>query len=162
MSRKLALLGAPLVVAAVACGYSSVEHVDTAGQYVLNPSGTVRCWVTPTGEGAGTAGPGVTCKATGSMSPQAGQWQTLGFLQAPVAHNGSRFQDATVDAAGDFSFQAGNEVGAGGSDDDLVLAYGKTYKVQGWTIWADTHGTQFTNDATGHGMFVSIENVYAF
>jgi len=31
-----------------------------------------------------------------------------------------------------------------------------------WTIYHDASGTRFTNDRTGHGMFVSIENVYAF
>jgi hypothetical protein len=34
--------------------------------------------------------------------------------------------------------------------------------VQGWTVLPDSDGTRFTNDATGHGMFVSIENVAAF
>jgi hypothetical protein len=43
---------------------------------------------------------------------------------------------------------------------DVVLAYGKTYN--GWTILPTSDGTRFANDRTGHGMFVSIENVYAF
>ena len=45
-------------------------------------------------------------------------------------------------------------------DQDVVLAYGKTYN--GWTILPPSDGTRFANDRTGHGMFVSIENVYAF
>jgi hypothetical protein len=45
-------------------------------------------------------------------------------------------------------------------DQDVVLAYGKTYN--GWTILPTSDGTRFANDRTGHGMFVSIENVYAF
>jgi hypothetical protein len=32
----------------------------------------------------------------------------------------------------------------------------------GWTILPSSDGTRFTNDGTGHGMFVSIENVYSF
>ena len=44
----------------------------------------------------------------------------------------------------------------------VVLNYGQTYHFQGWTITASTQGTRFTNDQTGHGMFVSIENTYPF
>jgi hypothetical protein len=37
-----------------------------------------------------------------------------------------------------------------------------TYQAQGWKIEADIDGTRFTNDRTGHGMFVSIDNVETF
>lgn len=37
-----------------------------------------------------------------------------------------------------------------------------TYQAQGWRIKADIDGTRFTNDRTGHGMFVSIDNVETF
>jgi len=30
------------------------------------------------------------------------------------------------------------------------------------TIYPDATGTRFTNDRTGHGVFVSIDDVYAF
>ncbi len=43
-----------------------------------------------------------------------------------------------------------------------TLTYGHGYHHGNWTIYADETGTKFTNDRTGHGMFVSIENVYAF
>jgi hypothetical protein len=42
----------------------------------------------------------------------------------------------------------------------VVLANGKT--CNGRTILPTSDGTRFANDRTGHGMFVSIENVYAF
>ena len=42
------------------------------------------------------------------------------------------------------------------------MAYGQTYHSGNWTIYPDETGTRFTNERTGHGMFVSIENVYAF
>jgi hypothetical protein len=45
---------------------------------------------------------------------------------------------------------------------DLVLQYGQTYHVLGWTILPTFDGTRFTNDGTGHGMFVSVDNVYSF
>jgi hypothetical protein len=38
----------------------------------------------------------------------------------------------------------------------------KTYTAQGWTISATSDGTRFTNDHTGHGMFVSIDKVNTF
>jgi hypothetical protein len=38
----------------------------------------------------------------------------------------------------------------------------RTYEAAGWTIVADESGTRFTNDRTGHGMFVSIEKVEPF
>jgi hypothetical protein len=38
----------------------------------------------------------------------------------------------------------------------------RTYAAQGWTITADIGGTRFTNDRTGHGMFVSIDKVETF
>jgi hypothetical protein len=37
-----------------------------------------------------------------------------------------------------------------------------TYVAQGWTIKADIDGTRFTNERTGHGMFVSIDDVETF
>ncbi|BBX24312.1 hypothetical protein MTER_37230 [Mycolicibacter terrae] len=37
-----------------------------------------------------------------------------------------------------------------------------TYQAQGWKIKADIDGTRFTNERTGHGMFVSIDNVETF
>ncbi len=47
-------------------------------------------------------------------------------------------------------------------NNDVVLQYGQTYNVQGWRIVSGPDGTRFTNSSTGHGMFVSIQNVYTF
>lgn len=43
----------------------------------------------------------------------------------------------------------------------VTLDY-RTYLAAGWTITADSEGTRFTNDNTGHGMFVRIEGVETF
>jgi hypothetical protein len=43
----------------------------------------------------------------------------------------------------------------------VTLDY-QTYRAQGWTIAASGSGTRFTNDDTGHGMFVSIQAVNGF
>jgi hypothetical protein len=42
------------------------------------------------------------------------------------------------------------------------MGYGQNYHRGNWSIHHDETGTRFTNDRTGHGMFVSIEDVYAF
>lgn len=42
------------------------------------------------------------------------------------------------------------------------MGYGQTYHRGNWTIYPDATGTRFTNNLTGHGIFVSVENVYAF
>jgi hypothetical protein len=38
----------------------------------------------------------------------------------------------------------------------------RTYSAEGWTIVADADGTRFTNDRTGHGMFLSVSGVEVF
>ncbi|WP_099024164.1 hypothetical protein [Mycolicibacterium palauense] len=43
----------------------------------------------------------------------------------------------------------------------VTLDY-RTYTAQGWTIDAEAGGTRFTNDATGHGMFVAVQGVESF
>jgi hypothetical protein len=52
-------------------------------------------------------------------------------------------------------------VGNLGDIPTVTLDY-RTYAAVGWTIAAGESGTRFTNDRTGHGMFVSIEHVDAF
>jgi hypothetical protein len=43
-----------------------------------------------------------------------------------------------------------------------AMSYGTIYHALGWTIIPTSDDTTFTNDATGHGMTVSVENVHAF
>jgi hypothetical protein len=42
---------------------------------------------------------------------------------------------------------------------DLVLTYGQVFNLKGWTVEPSSVGTRFTNDRTGHGMFVSRQGV---
>jgi hypothetical protein len=69
---------------------------------------------------------------------------------------------AIVDRGGNFSFQCCAGIGGSQPINFLTMAYGQTYNVQGWTVAASVDGTRFTNNGTGRGMFVSIENVYPF
>jgi hypothetical protein len=126
---------------AIAVGLFGVASVPTAaadgGQYVRTQSGKFRCLVSSTGQGVGISGPVVVCEPRGGGV------------------------GAAVDAAGNVVFRNGN-IGAAYIERDLVLAYGQTYQVQGWTIAASSDGTRFTNNATGHGLFLSVGNTYAF
>ncbi len=116
---------------------------DGVTTYVRTKSGQMRCAVTATS---------VACERT----------SVDGFPQAPASSTaGVRWNLAGVDARGVFSWNEGN-IGGPGVDDDLVLEYGVTRQMSGWSVEARSDGTRFTNDATGRGMFVSIENVYAF
>jgi len=65
----------------------------------------------------------------------------------------------------------GVEISAGGSNRWVLGNLGAmpttaidydTYQAVGWTIVADSTGTTFTNDGTGHGMFISTERVEFF
>lgn len=158
MVRRTAVLAGSLMVA-IAYGPISLAYANTAGQYVRTESGKVRCWVTATGQGTGNNGPTVICEASSLSFDQS---QNHGFLQAPMTNYGSHWHAAVVDAAGNFQFEDGGNIGGSKPQNDLVLQYGQTYDVSGWTILPTSDGSRFTNDGTGHGMFVSIENVYPF
>lgn len=154
MRRSLLCVAAFAPVVAI-CVAVAPPAVADGGQYVRTQSGKVRCWVTASGMGTGVKGPVVICEASGP--------ENVGFLQAPMYGYGSmHYTGAVVDGAGNFSFQGGGNIGGANLDDDLVLSYGKSYNIQGWTIVSSPGGTRFTNNATGRGMFVSIENVYSF
>jgi len=75
---------------------------------------------------------------------------------------GIHFDLAEVTASGGFNWNDGHIGGGGTPQNDLVLNYGQTYHVLGWTILSSSNGTRFTNDGTGHGLFVSVENVAPF
>jgi hypothetical protein len=140
MSAKIAVL-VPALMIALTCGPVPWAAAVPGVQYVRTESGAVRCVVMPTQ---------VICE------------HGPGFPQAPVSQYGSHFDNAEVTPAGNFQWNDGNIGGGGTPQNDLVLNYGQTYHTQGWTIVPNEDGTRFTNDSTGHGMFVSIENVSSF
>jgi hypothetical protein len=78
------------------------------------------------------------------------------FTNAPKVE-GEQANGVSVNATGKLSWVAGNL----GAIPTVPIDY-RTYSAQGWTIVANTDGTRFTNDATGHGMFVSIDHVDSF
>lgn len=98
----------------------------------------------------------VVCQSSGSL-----EQGNRGFTQAPIDDSGLHWFLAFVNAVGAFHWGNGNIPGAH-PENDQVLDYGQTYSIAGWAIAATESGTTFTNQRTGHGMFVAIENVRAF
>lgn len=78
-------------------------------------------------------------------------------LELPVGFGNNAAQ---VDDTGKLQYLGVGMVGD--PDRDIVLHYGETYHLQGWTLLPTDHGTRFTNDRTGHGMFVSVHGIYSF
>ncbi len=78
------------------------------------------------------------------------------FENSPVV-SGTPANSVSVDASGTVRWIVGNL----GDIPAVILDY-RTYSAAGWTIAADETGTRFTNDETGHGMFVAVEGVESF
>jgi hypothetical protein len=78
------------------------------------------------------------------------------FANSPI-QDGEPANGVNVTADGQFRWVVGNL----GDIPTVTLDY-QTYHAQGWTIDAASSGTRFTNDRTGHGMFVSIEAANGF
>lgn len=78
------------------------------------------------------------------------------FTNSPMTE-GEHANGVSITANGDVQWVLGNL----GAIPTVTIDY-RTYQAQGWTIAADIGGTRFTNDHTGHGMFVSIDHVDTF
>jgi len=78
------------------------------------------------------------------------------FTDSPTI-DGAQANGVEVSANGDNRWVVGNL----GAMPTVTLDYA-TYYAVGWTIEAGSDGTRFTNDETGHGMFVSTERVDFF
>jgi hypothetical protein len=78
------------------------------------------------------------------------------FTNSPL-QDGEHANGVSITSGGSVQWVLGNL----GAIPTVVIDY-KTYAAQGWTINATEQGTRFTNDHTGHGMFVSIDKVNTF
>jgi hypothetical protein len=78
------------------------------------------------------------------------------FTNSPIK-DGEHANGVSVNSDGSVEWVLGNL-----GDIPVVTIDYRTYAAQGWTIAARLEGTRFTNARTGHGMFVSIENVETF
>jgi hypothetical protein len=78
-------------------------------------------------------------------------------FEDPPVQEGQPANGVTVSADGSMQWIVGNL-----GDIPAVTIDDRTYSAVGWTIVATSDGIRFTNQATEHGMFVSIEKVDAF
>jgi hypothetical protein len=78
------------------------------------------------------------------------------FTNSPM-QDGERANGVNLSADGSLRWVVGNL----GDIPVKTIDYG-TYSAVGWTIEATSDGTRFTNQATKHGMFVSIDKVDSF
>ena len=78
------------------------------------------------------------------------------FENSPVI-DGESANGVSVTSGGTVKWIVGNL----GDIPTVTLDYG-TYSTVGWTIDAETDGTRFTNNGTGHGMFVAVQGVQTF
>lgn len=78
------------------------------------------------------------------------------FTNSPI-QDGVRTNGVRLTADGDVEWLVGNL-----GDIPVVTLDYRTYRALGWTIEASEDGTRFTNDSTGHGMVVAIEDVQTF
>ncbi|BBX06758.1 hypothetical protein [Mycolicibacterium aichiense] len=78
-------------------------------------------------------------------------------IDTPMMY-GAPANGVNVTTTGDFEWGIGDI----GQQPFKTLSYGTIYKAFGWTITPTSDGTTFLNDATSHGMTVSIEGVQPF
>lgn len=101
--------------------------------YIETKSGLTRCQISSEAVG---------CEAEFENSPSVDGYPANGV---------------NLTAGGEVSWVSGNL----GDIPTVALDY-RTYTALGWTIVASADGTRFTNDNTGHGMFVRIEGVEVY
>ncbi|MCV7087348.1 hypothetical protein [Mycolicibacter hiberniae] len=106
---------------------------DNGYVFIETKSGRTRCQI---------SSPQVDCEAE--------------FTNSPLK-DGQHANGVSVSADGTVQWVLGNL-----GDIPVVTIDYLTYRAQGWTINADIDGTRFTNDRSGHGMVVSIDNVDTF
>jgi len=143
MSRLWTPIVSTLAVASAIVA-SPVSFADPSDfQYVSTVSGAVRCVI---------SADHVSCERSSAE----------GFPDAPPADSGTgNMNIARVDADGSFEWGLAN-IGSGPDGGPLMLQYDLPYQIKGWTVAPSSDGTRYTNDATGHGMFVSIDGVDPF
>jgi hypothetical protein len=124
-----------LSMAALAIGLpaSASATSEDASVAFQTQAGKVFCYVSPADVG---------CQAPFTNTP----------IQDGVRTNGVRLgADGTVEYL----------VGDLGDLPEPALEY-SSFSAAGWTIDAAADGTRFTNDATGHGMFVNVDRVETY
>lgn len=117
---------------------------------VRTPSPPMRCQVSS--DYGNRRGPTVVCQTAGFPQSPMNPAPYPGWAGDPlVLHQ----DQAIVSASGQFEWRTANLGLAPPGQPDTTLVEGQTYHLHGWTIAPAAEGTRFTNDATGHGMFIA-------
>jgi hypothetical protein len=132
-------VGLLATVSALLC-LSMVSPSTAAADNFLTQSERLLCAVTPDSTISISGEDAVVCQGEFDHAPELG---------AGAVTNGD----------GTFRWEVGN---LSIYSSTTNMQYGHTYHRGNWSIYHADNGTRFTNDRTGHGMFVSIESVYAF
>ncbi|WP_428338875.1 hypothetical protein [Mycobacterium sp.] len=139
---------ATVAFASIAAVVSPAPPAHAGGQYVRTQSGLVRYLVTASDQSRGGA-PTVACDDDrGFQRPRSAEPTT--------STSRSRSSRRPADSPGDRG-----DIG-GTPQNDLQLVTGQTLRIQGWTVAPVSDGTQFTNDGSGHGLFVRVDEVSPF
>ncbi|KUI22007.1 hypothetical protein AU195_06810 [Mycobacterium sp. IS-1496] len=83
---------------------------------------------------------------------------SIDFIRPTPILSGLPATGISVTARGDWEWLVRDP----GDPDFETLDYRTTYRALGWTVASASDGTTFTNDATGHGMTVSVEGFTPF
>jgi hypothetical protein len=154
--RKIALSGVGIACAALAFAPTATADPTSTSQYVITHSQPMRCWVRADDSDEGVGGPVVICQ-NGAGFPQAPMDPPPppGWVGDPsVWHQ----DQAIVYASGQFNWRTANLGSLAPGQANTTLVDGQTYHMQGWTILPTSDGTRFTNDGTGHGMFIGSDS----
>jgi hypothetical protein len=119
--------------ATAAPGAEELPPNDQGYVYIETKSGKTRCQISRTAVG---------CEAQ--------------FVNSPM-QDGTHANGVNITADGAVRWRVGNL-----GDIPVVTLDYQNYRAQGWFIDATTDGTKFVNQRTGHGMFVSVEQVDTF
>lgn len=136
---KIKALSGAAGVLLLACAPVAVANAADTSNYQTQ-SGKVLCAVTPNSSLVGLGPDAVVCQGEFSVAP-------------------TNYNSAVTTGNGSFRWEQGN---IAVDDPTTFMTYGSTYHRGGWTIYHDSSGTRFTLDKTGHGMFVSIDDVHPF
>jgi hypothetical protein len=153
--RRIAPVSAIICCTAVAF-IPTARGDPTQGHFVnvRTPSPSMRCEVgsddSPS-PGVPEMGPNVVCQTSGFPQSPMNPPPYPGWSGDPlVLHQ----DQAVITASGQFSWRTANLGMAPPGLPDITLLDGQTYHFQGWTMVSAHDGTTFTNDTTGHGMFI--------
>lgn len=150
MFRRILATSGALVAAAALSMAPQATAADK--QIVLIQSGAVRCSVSADDLSQG-GGSTLVCEQTNGRA----------WGDAPYANqkNATRLNLAVLRGTSEFTWDQGS-VAAGTPGQDVTVDAGQTYRTNGWTVQAEGLRTRFTDDSTGHGMYVNATEVKVF